>query len=97
MALLHPAEIEIEPLLAYQFIVEADRSKFHCAGLKNPSVARPNENLLAGNATESSRHFVCLLIWRNLVCLLIWRSVSSAAIATDCRPAGTPETAWPGR
>jgi hypothetical protein len=31
--------VEIEPLLGYQFIVEADRSKFHCAGLKNPSVA----------------------------------------------------------
>ena len=31
--------VEIEPLLAYQFIVDADRSKFHCGGLSNPSVS----------------------------------------------------------
>lgn len=31
--------VEIEPLLAYQFTVDADRSKHHCGGLKNPSVA----------------------------------------------------------
>src|SRR6266849_5254596 len=31
--------VEIEPLLAYQFIVDADRSNFHCAALNNPSIA----------------------------------------------------------
>lgn len=31
--------VEIDPLLAYQFIVDADRSKHHCGGLNQPSIA----------------------------------------------------------
>jgi|SRR5271155_245677 len=31
--------IEIDPLLAFQFIVDSPRSNFHCGGLKNPTVA----------------------------------------------------------